>query len=199
MTKSAGQSRRTLKDRYALPHGRRPRRDLGFPARPCGAADGEHGTDAAPYYRLCQRARVEYRSSSLTLTGKWNGPAQAGKRAPDAMVSVRSVGGEKRDRARIFELIDPAKFTLLLFDTVTPGDSSRNDEAAAAISEALPHPLDAWHVMATDGSEITAGYGMERPSFCLIRPDGYVMARGTPDEAVTVAAFCRHIFNRPLA
>jgi 3-(3-hydroxy-phenyl)propionate hydroxylase len=138
---------------------------------------------------------IEYRSSSLTLTDKRNGPAQPGNRAPDAIVSVTSGPREWRSVTRIFDLIDPTKFTLLLFDPGSPAGISGNDQAAAALSEALPQALDVWHVRDANVPAIATPYGTQRPSFCLIRPDGYVMLRGTPADADSAAEFCRRVFN----
>lgn len=139
---------------------------------------------------------IEYRSSSLTLAGKRNGPAQPGNRAPDATVSVTSGPRGCRSETRIFDLIDPSKFTLLLFDPRSPAGVSGNDQAAAALSEALPQALNIWHVTDPSDSAVATPYGTERPSFCLIRPDGYVMLRGTPADADSAAKFCQRLFTR---
>jgi 3-(3-hydroxy-phenyl)propionate hydroxylase len=140
---------------------------------------------------------IDYRSSSLTLADRLTGSARAGNRAPDALVYVWPAEGEKPHPARIFDLIDPAKFTLLMFDPDSPDDRSRNAAAAAAIAQALPMTFKAWHVSDSEEPDIEAAYGSERPSFCLIRPDGYVMLRGTPSDAVAAADFCRRAFDRP--
>ena len=139
---------------------------------------------------------IEYRSSSLTLTDKRNGPAQSGNRAPDATVSVTSGPREWRSETPIFDLIDPAKFTLLLFDSDSPAGVSGNEQAAAALSEALPQALNIWHVRDPNDLAVASPYGTERPSFCLIRPDGYVMLRGTPADADSAVKFCRRLFTR---
>jgi len=43
---------------------------------------------------------------------------------------------------------------------------------------------------------LSGRYGKERPSFYLIRPDGYVMLRGTPVDADKAALFCRQFSYR---
>jgi 3-(3-hydroxy-phenyl)propionate hydroxylase len=111
-------------------------------------------------------------------------------------VSVTSGPGQWRGETRIFDLIDPAKFTLLLFDPRSPAGISGNDQTAAALSEAFPQALNIWHVTDPNEPAVATPYGTERPSFCLIRPDGYVMLRGTPADADSTAKFCRRLFIR---
>jgi len=137
---------------------------------------------------------IEYRSSSLALADKLNGGAHAGDRAADATVRVSSGPGRTSGAVRIFDLIDPAKFTLLLLDAVSAADTSPNNKAAAIISDALPQRLEVWHVTSTNMPGLAEHYGKERPSFYLIRPDGYVMLRGTPADADKAADFCRQFF-----
>lgn len=115
----------------------------------------------------------------------------------DALVHVWPAEGEKPHPAHIFDLMDPAKFTLLMFDRDPSDDRLRNAAAAALIAQALPMAFNAWHVSDSEEPDFEAVYGSERPSFCLIRPDGYVMLRGTPSNAVAAAEFCRRALDHP--
>jgi 2-polyprenyl-6-methoxyphenol hydroxylase-like FAD-dependent oxidoreductase len=134
---------------------------------------------------------IGYRSSSLSLPDRRDGGAQAGDRAADAAIHILSGPDGERRRRHLFELMDPAKFTLLLLDPVRSGEAARNSEAAALLSKALPNELNVWHAVDAEGQ-----YGGDKPSFYLIRPDGYVMLRGTPDDAGKASEFCRQVFAR---
>ena len=134
---------------------------------------------------------IEYRSSSLTLPDKLNGGAQAGDRAADAAVGVPSGPSGRSGEVRIFDLIHPAKFTLLLLDSAASAEATANDQAGAIISQALPQLLNVWHVTNANAPALVEEYGIERPCFYLIRPDGYVMLRGTWADADRAADFCR--------
>lgn len=139
---------------------------------------------------------IDYRSSSLSLPDKLDGGAQAGDRAADGVVDVVSGPGRQSGPAHLFELIDPAKSTLLLLDPGMSGDAWRNDQAAAVLSSALPRELSVWHAAEADGQSLAAHYGTERPAFYLIRPDGYVMLRGKPEDAGDASEFCKQVFAR---
>lgn len=144
--------------------------------------------------RFVSEIAIDYRSSSLTLPDQFGGGAvHAGDRAADALVEVAGGPHGRREEAHLFELLDPARFTLLLFEADALADA-RSDEAASVLSPALPRELNVWRIL--DGSDrgLSVGYGIDRPTFCLIRPDGYVMARGTPDDAPQAAEFCRQVF-----
>src|SRR4029077_7910848 len=129
---------------------------------------------------------IQYRSSSLSLEDGLNGGAHAGDRAADALVEIAAGPGGKTGEAHIFDLIDPARFTLLFLDPDNSADA-RSDQAASALAQALPTELNVWHALDASGFGLSEQYGTARPSFYLIRPDGYVMARGTPDHAGKVA------------
>ena len=137
---------------------------------------------------------IQYRSSSLSLEDGLNGGAHPGDRAADALVEIAAGPGGKTGEAHIFDLIDPARFTLLLLDPDNSADA-RSDQAASALAQALPTELNVWHALDASGFGLSEQYGTARPSFYLIRPDGYVMARGTPDDAGKVAEACRRVFK----
>jgi len=110
------------------------------------------------------------------------------------MVNVSSGPGGRSGAMRIFDLIDPAKFTPLLLDAASPADTPLNDRAEAVVSSALPQSLNVWHIMNTNAPALTEHYGKDRPCLYLIRPGGYVMQRGTPADADKAAHFCRRLF-----
>ncbi|KAA9156854.1 FAD-dependent oxidoreductase [Microbacterium lushaniae] len=88
------------------------------------------------------------------------GRAADGDRAPDA-----EAGGR-----RIHDLLDPAGFTLLSIGTDTAPDAETVDAALRATVVRIP---------AT--AEVSAAYGITGPTLVLIRPDGYIAARGAED------------------
>ncbi|WP_153099669.1 FAD-dependent monooxygenase [Paraburkholderia hayleyella] len=139
---------------------------------------------------------VQYRRSPLTLERALDGGPRAGERAPDAMVHVLDGPlGTAPGHGRLYELHDPAFFSLWLLLAPTPEEVSEGaftTSAGAAmeatwqrqsgeLSQRLSGALRVWCV--TDGLEegvpsLTQAYGQTRPAFYLLRPDGYVCARG---------------------
>ncbi|WP_153074823.1 FAD-dependent oxidoreductase [Paraburkholderia bonniea] len=138
---------------------------------------------------------VRYRHSPLTLERMLDGGARAGERAPDANVHVLDGPlGVAPGSARLYELHDPAWFSLWLLVEPTPQVSLEGDASLAVLDPALKWlvaglepwlsgALRVWCV--TDAPEpgmpsLTEAYGQTRPAFYLVRPDGYICARGRP-------------------
>ncbi|MFP3616928.1 FAD-binding monooxygenase, partial [Paraburkholderia sp. SIMBA_050] len=71
---------------------------------------------------------VQYRKSPLTLERVLDGGPRAGERAPDALVHVVDGPlGRAPGTARLYDLHDPASFTLLLLEEpagVEAGDAN---------------------------------------------------------------------------
>ncbi len=88
------------------------------------------------------------------------GRAAVGDRAPDA-----DAGGR-----RLHELLDPVDFTLLEFGTDTAATTDLALPGSAAI------------VRVPDASAASAAYGITGPTLVLVRPDGYIAARGGAEE-----------------
>ena len=144
---------------------------------------------------------IQYRRSPLTLERVLDGGPRAGERAPDAFVHVVDGPlGRVPGAGCIFDLHDPAFFSLfLLVDPVedaVPGGGkllalgrkpvrpADLDRFVAAVEDLLPGAVRVWRVSDADGAgsgpTLSESFGRTRPSFYLVRPDGYVCARGRP-------------------
>ncbi|HEY3599732.1 MAG TPA: FAD-dependent monooxygenase [Paraburkholderia sp.] len=143
---------------------------------------------------------IQYRRSPLTLERVLDGGPRAGERAPDALVHVVDGPlGRVPGVGCIFDLHDPAFFSLFILVAPEPGDDdvpldrpepapprkpARGldlDRFAAAVEELLPGAVRVWRITDTEGEggpSLSESYGRTRPSFYLVRPDGYVCVRG---------------------
>ncbi|HEX7932598.1 MAG TPA: FAD-dependent monooxygenase [Paraburkholderia sp.] len=139
---------------------------------------------------------VQYRRSPLTLERVLDGGPRAGERAPDAVVHVIDGPlGRAPGVGCIYDLHDPAFFSLFLLVPPLPVDETPLDPAAkhepppdaelerlaAGIERLLPGAVRIWRVTDTSGDggpSLSESYGRTRPSFYLVRPDGYISARG---------------------
>ena len=139
---------------------------------------------------------VQYRRSPLTLERLLDGGPRAGERAPDALVHVVDGPlGRAPGVGCIFDLHDPAFFSLFLLVPPLPVDETPLDPAAkhapppdpelerlaAEVERLLPGAVRIWRVTDTSGEgapALSESYGRTRPSFYLVRPDGYISARG---------------------
>jgi 2-polyprenyl-6-methoxyphenol hydroxylase-like FAD-dependent oxidoreductase len=154
---------------------------------------------------------IQYRRSPLTLERVLDGGPRAGERAPDALVHVVDGPlGRAPGTGRLYDLHDPGFFSLFVLVSLPNGVEAMLDAAATvvppsldsdpevermvqAIETALPGAVRIWRV--TDASEgeapsLTHAYGRTRPAFYLIRPDGYICARGRPSS--DASALVRH-------
>ncbi|RQS69830.1 FAD-binding monooxygenase [Burkholderia sp. Bp8963] len=152
--------------------------------------------------RTVSELGVQYRKSPLTLERVLDGGPRAGERAPDALVHVVDGPlGQAPGIARLFDLHEPAGFTLLLLEDPPPDDAGETPPPAAAEVQALvqsierimPGAVRVWRVTDTEGdgaAGLAEAYGRSRPAFYLLRPDGYIAARGRP--ASDANALLRH-------
>ncbi|WP_144156963.1 FAD-dependent monooxygenase [Paraburkholderia sp. BCC1885] len=151
---------------------------------------------------------IQYRRSPLTLERVLDGGPRAGERAPDALVHVVDGPlGCAPGIGCIFDLHDPALFSLFLL--VEPDDTQELpldpaashkvmrdadlDRLSDAIERLLPGAVRIWRVSDTTGESaqsLSESYGRTRPAFYLVRPDGYICARGRP--ASDLNALLRH-------
>ena len=154
---------------------------------------------------------IQYRRSPLTLERVLDGGPRAGERAPDALVHVVDGPlGRAPGTGRLYDLHDPGFFSLFALVALSGGAEAMLDATGTlalpplepdpeldrlikAIETALPGAVRIWRV--TDASEgdapsLTHAYGRTRPAFYLVRPDGYICARGRP--ASDASALVRH-------
>jgi len=139
---------------------------------------------------------IQYRRSPLTLERVLDGGPRAGERAPDALVHVVDGPlGRAPGVGCIFDLHDPAFFSLFVLVPPLPIDQTPLDPAAnhapppdaeldrlaMEVEKLLPAAVRIWRVTDTSGEgapALSESYGRTRPSFYLVRPDGYICARG---------------------
>ncbi|GAB7525747.1 FAD-dependent monooxygenase [Paraburkholderia sp. 2C] len=142
---------------------------------------------------------IQYRRSPLTLERVLDGGPRAGERAPDALVHVVDGPlGRAPGTGCVFDLHDPAFFSLFVLvapdaaadvphDKPEPALRRKPVRAAdidrfiADVDALLPGAVRIWRVtdaVGEGGPLLAEAYGRTRPSFYLVRPDGYVCARG---------------------
>ncbi|MGF6773348.1 3-(3-hydroxy-phenyl)propionate hydroxylase [Paraburkholderia sp. GAS199] len=157
---------------------------------------------------------IQYRRSPLTLERVLDGGPRAGERAPDALVHVVDGPlGRAPGVGCIFDLHDPAFFSLFLLVPPLPADQTPLDPAAkhapqpdaeldrlaTEVEKLLPGAVRVWRVTDTTGEggpALSESYGRTRPSFYLVRPDGYISARGrTGTDLLGLLRHCESWFT----
>ncbi|MGG1944261.1 FAD-dependent oxidoreductase [Trinickia sp. NRRL B-1857] len=150
---------------------------------------------------------IQYRRSPLTLERVLDGGPRAGERAPDALVHVVDGPlGQAPGTGRLYDLHDPGFFSLFILVETPSGEEPTTalaapklkpdpelDRLSATIEAALPGAVRIWRVTDAGNDEsasLTLTYGRTRPAFYLVRPDGYIGARGRP--ASDTSALARH-------
>jgi len=156
---------------------------------------------------------IQYRRSPLTFERVLDGGPRAGERAPDALVHVVDGPlGRAPGVGCIYDLHDPAFFSLFLLVPPLPVDETPLDPAAkhasppdaelerlaAEVETLLPGAVRIWRITDTTGDggpALAESYGRTRPSFYLVRPDGYISARGrTGSDLHGLARHCEAWF-----
>jgi len=170
--------------------------------------------------RTVSELSIQYRRSPLTLERLLDGGPRAGERAPDARVHV--VGGPLGRAPGVcclYDLHDPAWFSLFLLVTPTGEDDIALAPATISIAHAmrdndlgslgdaleriLPNAVRVSRITDTHGEgarSLTDNYGRTRPSFYLVRPDGYIAARGrAPSDVNGLLRHCEMWFGASAA
>ncbi|WP_337688908.1 FAD-dependent monooxygenase [Mycetohabitans sp. B46] len=162
--------------------------------------------------RAVSELATHYRRSPLTLECPLDGGVRAGERAPDALVHVMDGPlGQVPYVARLFDLYDPASFTLLMLASADDDELRAREEAgalgsfAAKVEALLRARVRTWRVRDTPqpcdvagetASSLAFSYGRTRPCCYLVRPDGYVAARGRLlSDAPALLRYCEDWFG----
>ncbi|WP_438393826.1 FAD-dependent monooxygenase [Caballeronia sp. DA-9] len=166
--------------------------------------------------RTVSELSIQYRRSPLTLDRGLDGGPRAGERAPDAWVHVVDGPlGRAPGVGCLFDLHDPAYFSLFLMvkpseeddiamapATLTVAHALRDkdlDDLAKSVEEVLPNSVRVWRITDKGGDgarSLTEAYGRTRPCFYLVRPDGYIAARGrAPSDTQALLRHCETWFG----
>jgi hypothetical protein len=166
--------------------------------------------------RTVSELSIQYRRSPLTLDRSLDGGPRAGERAPDAWVHILDGPlGRAPGVGCLFDLHDPACFSLFLLvvppeeddialapATLTVAHAQRDkdlDELATLVEELLPNTVRVWRITDKEGDDaraLTEAYGRTRPCFYLVRPDGYIAARGrAPSDTQALLRHCETWFS----
>ncbi|WP_250490142.1 FAD-dependent monooxygenase [Caballeronia sp. INML2] len=166
--------------------------------------------------RTVSELSINYRKSPLTLERLLDGGPRAGERAPDARVHVVDGPlGRLPGVGCLYDLHDPGCFSLFLLlnpsgeddialapATITIAHAMRDpdlDGFVKALDNIMPNAVRVWRITDTRGegaNSLTDNYGRTRPAFYLVRPDGYIAARGrAPSDVHALLRHCEIWFG----
>ncbi|WP_250499791.1 FAD-dependent monooxygenase [Caballeronia sp. GAWG1-5s-s] len=166
--------------------------------------------------RTVSELSINYRKSPLTLERALDGGPRAGERAPDARVHVVDGPlGRLPGVGCLYDLHDPGCFSLFLLvnptgeddialapATITVAHAMRDsnlDGLVQSIEAIFSDAVRVWRITDTSGDDaqsLTDHYGRTRPAFYLVRPDGYIAARGrVPADTQALLRHCETWFG----
>jgi 2-polyprenyl-6-methoxyphenol hydroxylase-like FAD-dependent oxidoreductase len=132
--------------------------------------------------RRWTQVNVGYPASSLTRSGRGHGQPKPGQRAPDIEVLTR-------DRtSKLFNVLRRGRHVLV----VTGADPAR-----VLASPALQPYRDLLEAVTRGPGDARALRRIRAASVVLVRPDGYIAARGTPDRLDTVLSYLQKLSGKP--
>jgi hypothetical protein len=128
--------------------------------------------------RRWTQVSVAYPASSLTMAGRGLGPLRPGERVPD--LEVRTQEGTRR----LFSVLRRGRHVLVITGT---------DPDSPPASPALTPYQDVFEVV-TRGPGHARAFGRSRAaSVFLVRPDGYIAARGRPHRLEAVLGYLQEL------
>jgi 2-polyprenyl-6-methoxyphenol hydroxylase-like FAD-dependent oxidoreductase len=140
--------------------------------------------------RISQLA-LNYRNSPLSSDNFGDGALVAGDRIPD--LAIRVSAETPSESGRIFSLLSPTRFTLLLVNfSSTAAVQAQLNESLSPLRELI----NTFSISAPDDEArkpFEECFG-QRPSINLVRPDAYIGFRGTESSAGELAKYCRKWF-----
>ena len=128
--------------------------------------------------RRWTQVNVGYPASSLTWPDRGHGRPRPGQRAPD--IEVRTQDGT----SRLFTVLRRGRHVMV----VTGADPD-----SVLASPALEPYRDLFEAVARGSGDARAFRGSRAGSVFLVRPDGYIAARGRPDRLETVLGYLREL------
>lgn len=151
---------------------------------------------------------INYPDSPLTAEHLKGGSVKAGDRAPDALVVVANA----LRTINLFEWLYNGRWTLLLFT----GEQTASAMPATVLDAVRPYPFiqsvvllgqpsavpppfeaDHWAIDA-DGFAHLA-YDIQQPSLLLVRPDGHVALRCSPEQPDELSQYLARVLIAPAA
>jgi 2-polyprenyl-6-methoxyphenol hydroxylase-like FAD-dependent oxidoreductase len=128
--------------------------------------------------RRWTQVNVGYAASSLTRPDRGRGPLRPGERAPDLEVRTRE------GASRLFAVLRRGRHVMVVAGA---------DPGRALAGPALDPYRDLFEVATRGPADARARSGGRAGSVVLVRPDGYVAARGKPGRLQAVLGYLREL------